>query len=96
MLTETEKQHLKNSKNVKELYYTVIQEYVDAEVLPANVQLLFEHLLTTKPKKQHAHIIDLNIYFVDYKPSLYRKYPSGWYKVENRIKHPPEHSKKHK
>ena len=88
-LTEEQKEFLLDNRNVKERYRQLVYKYVDEPELPANVVVLFEHIMANKAKNQTAHMIGLDIYFVDYKPTVWRKYygngthENGWHIVEH-------------
>lgn len=57
--------------------------------IPANIHLLFEHVLTEKPSNQIVHFIDENIYYVDYKATIHRyivnddRFYNGFHVVDN-------------
>lgn len=72
----TDKQiaYLKNSKMITDRLNPLVQYWLqqDLDNLPANIHLLFDHVLTEKPSKQIVHFIGMDIYYCDYKPTIHR------------------------
>ena len=99
-LTEQQKEHLSDARNIKADYYQVVAKWIDREDMPANVEILFEHILSNKAKDQYLTVMeynsepDINIYEIEITAQIYRKYPDGWYKVNNRVRHHPKFHKK--
>ena len=66
----------------------------DLDDLPANIYLLFDHVLSEKPSNQKVHFIGLDIYYCDYKTQLHRyiandnRCEKGWYLVETKQRLP--------
>lgn len=98
VFTEKEKQFLRNSKNSRPEYQPYIHQYIDSreQDIPANVLLLFEHIFSHKGRHQHAYMLDLDIYFVNYQTEILRKYADGWYSVKTQQHHHPKFKKMHK
>lgn len=88
--------YLKNTKMITDRLNPIVQYWLQQDLtdLPANIHLLFEHVLAEKPSKQIVHFHDLDIYYCDYPTTLHRYIPNddrcekGWYKVENLSKLP--------
>jgi len=98
-LTAEQKEYLEDRRNVNPEYYHIVGKWLNEEELPANIELLFHHILTNKAKDQHFIMMDynsqpdLNIYDFDNRAQLYRRYPDGWYKVQDRVNHHPKFKK---
>ncbi len=89
--TDEQITQLKNTKLVTGRLNPIVQKWVDKanDDIPANIHLLFEHVLAEKPSKQIVHFIDENIYYVNYKPITYRyivnddRFYNGFHVVDN-------------
>ena len=99
-LTQEQKHYLADARNIKSDYYQVVAKWIDREDMPANVEILFEHILSHKAKDQYLTIMDynsepdINLYDFDLQAQIYRRYPDGWYKVNNLVNHHPRFAKK--
>ena len=89
--TDEQISRLRNTKLVNDRLNPIVQYWIDKdpEEIPANIHLLFEHVLNNKPSQQKVHFIDENIYYVDYKATIHRyivnddRFYNGFHVVDN-------------
>jgi hypothetical protein len=99
-LTDKQKTYLVDNRNYKTDYRQYVNKWIDRDDIPANVALLFDHILNHKAKAQTLTVMeynslpDLNIYVIENSAELFRRYECGWYPVKNRSSHNPKFRKK--
>ena len=99
-LTEQQKEYLSDARNIKSDYYQVVAKWLHVDEIPANVEILFDHILSNKAKDQYLTVMqynsepDINLYKIERNAQIYRRYPEGWYKVNNLVNHHPKFAKK--
>ena len=88
--------HLQDPTKRAERFLCVVNEWVNRDNIPTNVKIVFDHILSTPRKDQTAYLIGTDLYWIDYKPKLYRYYynnnhknaRNGWYAVEDMVRNP--------